>query len=483
MSKSSKKRFNLKGILQFIYFYIVPIIGIILFIIIITPLQGIISAINPNLLDVSDLIAILIFMFSVFLPLFIYYMNEFNKNQTLNSSLVMQDDIIPTAFDLLMPKSKVEILIYTSFSIFKDFDKLCEIHKNLNTSKIRVLIKDPDTMMLMNQGKKSDIRDNQVFIAIASLKNRDKELINFRFYRNEPWIRGINVDNKHLFMSNYSVADKNSVLEYTGSKVPWIHLKEEGMKHNLDIINNFSDLFENIWNHCTNYKTIVLDLQGTIFEEGTYNDAFKELPIKYINFKCDGNLQKSKEKIKTYNGYLALGTYSSTGALIKTLIKSSASDSSELEDYIKWKNENLSIDDYPLEEKLELKQALESISNTYKLVLLTNHTKIHTQAILKQLKLENCFNDSNIICIDDCYLIKPDPQLVYYLTEQKNIDIPNSIFIGDRKEIDLDYLRKQALGLIELKNVEKLPTLLKSLECSYAYTKNHFQDTQVIYHK
>lgn len=402
------------------------------------------------------------------------------QNQT-KEYMISQEEIIPHAFSKLRRNdSQVDILIYTSYSIFHQFDHLIQTYPQLGKAKIRILLKDPDEKMLINQGSTSPSRMNQLQVALSELALKQKEQsIEVRFYRNEPWVRGINVDHTHLFYSTYGGKEEtfDVDVEYSGSKTPWIELRSDQNKEN-QFISSFTALFDIIWNECTNYKNVILDLQGTIFADATLSSIFQKAPLDYITSEFPSFQDKM---INEYEKLLMEGM-ASTEAVAMAVCKCTRKGYKQaLTDYLLWKESNVDLSAVTLPPMNELIDILNEVSKTYKLYILTNHISTHTEVILKKLDLYDCFATNHIISADMTQLIKPNVRLKEYLRNQHSLNLNETIFIGDRTKVDLDYVKQEAMGLVLLKNPSELGSFLENLTLSYTYAKKQaYQNIEII---
>lgn len=459
------------NIQRFFFKWIFAPASFVLFLLIVTPIG---KSINIQL-EEKILLGLLIFFTTGYGAILLSAFTKSAESKT--SALVPQETAITHAFTKIPKKGcDIRILIYTSYSIFRDFERKLDEYPGLRNSNVRILLRDPDVDALVPQGKYSITRRRQLNTALDSISRYQENHTNIeiRFYSNEPWTRGIQVDSSFLLYSTYAnrkvVREGEQEMEYSGTRTPWLEVNTDlsassnkQTEKGRDFISGFESLFDLVWKQCTRYKYLILDLGGTLFKDPVLNTYLnEELAVQFINEKVSGfDKNKMSQAQEIYAKNLNQGL-ASTASICKA-VEDTSGQPLDLKDYIAWKDSKLQ--EFPIDIKRDdaLRQAIEQISRTYHLYLMTNHTSKFTHLALDKLGLSNHFPEDKCITIDKTLCIKPNPRLRTILNECYDINLRRSVFVGDRHHVDLSYVKDYCLGAILLKDAEALPELLNSL--------------------
>jgi FMN phosphatase YigB (HAD superfamily) len=298
-----------------------------------------------------------------------------------------------------------------------------------------------------------------------SILNRLEPLI--QKYPNEPWVRGVKIGDSDLFYSTYS--DKRAVdkdekeIEYSGSRTPWIHIKQSNAsspKDEMNFIAGFNSLFDLAWSECTKYKSIVFDLDGTLFKDKNLSNYLSdELPVAFIEATLTASVTDAK---KLYFELRGKG-FSGTESIIKAINDSQGDVITTLPQYVEWKNSK--IPDYPLDIKRNpaLISALEAVNENYHLHLITNHTEKFCRLALDKLGIQELFKQNNILTIEKMKHAKPSSELISVISDSFGPEFSKSIYIGDREYVDFSYISNICMATILIEDVSSLPALLQKM--------------------
>jgi FMN phosphatase YigB (HAD superfamily) len=414
------------------------------------------------------------------------------KQEEMNLTFVDQNNARDLAFKKI-PKngSDIKILIYTSYSIFSNLEATFSNYPNLANSRIQILAKDPDIHILVPKGTYSITRRRQLNTALDSI-HRHKEKnnnIEIRFYANAPWVRGIKIDENFMIYSTYT--DKSKIgkeveVEYSGTCTPWIAIDNNRLSNPLStsklsslFIERFNNLYNLIWSHCTKYKNLIIDLQGTIYDNKKIDKFFiDQLPNEYIQYIIKkNNLEHNSEDIKNKYQALVNNGLSGTQSILNSL-NGYSKNTILLTDYLTWKDSKLDNYSFDIDKNQELCDALTLAKERFNLFVLTNHTAKFTKLLLSSLGVLDCFDEENLITIDKTLIPKPSDKLRTSLVEKYNINLKKSIFIGDRIKVDLSYIKDYSLAAIHLKDYKFLPTLLTDLQYPVEWIKEQSLNEQ-----
>lgn len=454
---------------------IIPIISLIVFFYVTTPIADLLKLpkVDHNDTLISALISALILVLSLYCSLILSNLDKINSRAE-KTTYVSQEKVIEHSFSKLMKKdTNIDILIYTSYSIFNEFEKLLKRYPLLSNSKMRLLLRDPDVKLLANDGMISDIRLGQLKTALLEMEESMKKYkIDVRFYKNEPWVRGIKINNSHLLYSTYGIKDNG---EYSGSSTPWIEISSDKLDNTneREFIDSFTSLYDIIWNNCTKYKNLILDLQGTLFYNDEIDEMFKQAPDRYFEYIDKGG--KGEKYKESYSKLIKdAESIASTDAVVQVIekINKRADKDKILKEYIEWKDSNIIVDNINIQIDEELIKSINKINSTYNIYILTNHTRKHSIDILKKIGLLDFIDEQKIISINETNLVKPNSKILDYLRKDMEIRINDSIFIGDRCGIDLDYVRSEALGIVKVMQPKELSKFINNLYFSYNWAKS-----------
>lgn len=369
---------------------------------------------------------------------------------------------------------EVNIIIYTSYTIFSKWDELRLKYPEVEKAKIRMLLKDPDVEGQLRP-EYVDMRWDQLNLALNKIEGYMKSVdIEIRYYKNEPWIRGIEVGKKYLWLSHYTnrkeaMPDTQDV-EYSSVDTPWIFIDKTKSLKGIDTrnIDRFHSFFEMVWGNCTKYKNLIIDLDGTLFFKEEFNNFFnEEIPRRFIKEYAEG--KDVENEFQTLKNEINRTGVSFTETLVK-YAKDNYDDSFELNEYINWKDNQCSDLDETIYPEVNdvLKKHLSDASRTYRLVLLTNHTSKIANIVLRKMQLSELFG-KNIVTIDDTKLVKPAEGILFYLMDDLGLDLKLSVFIGDRQHVDLFDSFKSSLARVYVKSPKELIQFLEDLKFPIKY--------------
>ena len=386
--------------------------------------------------------------------------------------LVEQPEALSTALGYLSDNHKnIDILIYTSYSLFSDFPRHVADFPKLQTARIRLLLHDPDLGRRL-----SSERLGQLNTAIASVR-RHQELgynIDIRFHLNEPWVRGISVDDIALVYGTYSDKRRtegalpNEGPEYSGSRTPWLVLDPGAAAGDprtssqvRSFIESYKGLFGMIWEECTKYKYLVLDLDGTLFDDPQLASQFESMATDFLRMKMSPVSDESRDAaLEIFADYVKKGT-SATEAVLKALKE--CGNRTPLDEYLQFKDsrmETLALSN--LKRDKELRASLLRAQETNFLYMLTNHTSAFAEVALEKLGVADLFPKERVITISDMDCAKPSPQALQTLRD-RGVELGRAIFIGDRQSVDLDYAEAEALATVLVSSPAQTRHILNQL--------------------
>ncbi len=479
------------AVVDFSFMWLYPWAGFFLLLLVTTPIGQAIGVEPPT----NVLISLLVF-FVVTVGSRLLEKNHLSSRDG-SLSFVHQENAIRTSLEKVPVKgTDVRILIYTSFSIFKEFEQSVKTYSGLSNSKLKVLLRDPDLPLLVPSGQYSAIRRSQINTAIDSIFKhaQNNNNVEIRFYKNEPWVRGILVGESYLLYSTYAnrkaVVEDETDIEYSGLRVPWIevnskpqHASPESAQDARGFISGFRSLFDLVWENCTKNKNLIIDLDGTMFKDDSLAKHLSvQLPGEYIK-KIVPNRDSSKSaSVLAYYEQSVKKGLSSMESLLNA-VNSVTGNSVSLLDYLKWKDSQLDAKRIKIERDFRLSRALSVASATFNLYVLTNHTTKFTKIALDKLGVADLFDPERIITSDKLGYVKPSPHIKTKLQDQYGIDLRSSIFIGDREYVDLSYVQDVALGCILISSPSVLPEILPKLVYPFEWFENYsrvYKDYKVI---
>lgn len=464
---------------NFFFRRVFPILGVAFLLAVTTPLEKLI----PWQLDVELQLSLLIFFSVAYGSKLLHATLSKGEKELLSFS--SQESAIENALSLIPKKgTNVDILIFTSFSLFSNLENLIKKFPQLGESYVRILIRDPDTNGYPCDTRLTKTRQRQLSTVLDSLVNNSSNSQNFdiRFYANEPWVRGIKIGNDDLIFSTYSNKSEFSKNEigdgYSGSSTPWIQITSivpnilpKEMEPAEQFLSSFDSLFNLIWEKCNSSRALILDLDGTLYKDDNANEYFyNKVPSIYFEYLIKEGNAKEQDFQKFLHGYNKYREDKCSGTVS---IVNSAQDlygnDVDLSLYLDWKDNNSLQHAECIAENKELADSIAIASNYYSVFILTNHTRKFTIKALDMLGLSSVINESNVITANDLGCIKPDPDILAILVQDYNIDLQSAVFVGDRDEIDFGYNKGIAQGTVLVKDTDKLPVFLKDCWLPYSW--------------
>lgn len=393
---------------------------------------------------------------------------------------VLRDDAVHHFLKHVGRKDEVNIIIYTGYTIFSKWDELRLKYPNVEKAQIRMLVKDPDVEGQLRP-EYIDMRWGQLNLALTKIEDYMKDAnIEIRYYKNEPWFRGIEVGKKYLWLSHYTnrkeAMPDTTDIEYSSVDTPWIFINKTKSLKGIDTrnVDRFHSFFEMVWGHCTKYKNLILDLDGTLFQSDSLNRYFnEEVPKQFIREVSELSEEKVAFEFNQYEAMLSSEKISSTECLLR-FVKERYDEEIQLQEYSGWKRrQDSALSDSLLPNANErLNTLLRKVSEVYRLILLTNHTSAFSKRVLEKLGISDLFGE-DVITFDKTELIKPDPKILFYLMDELGLDLKLSIFVGDRPHVDLFQFFKSSLARVHVKGPEDLIEFLGDLKFPLKYLKRY----------
>jgi len=141
-----------------------------------------------------------------------------------------------------------------------------------------------------------------------------------------------------------------------------------------------------------------------------------------------------------------------------------------MEEIISWREELLEPRLF-LQEDKKLKAALEKLSNSYILGVVTNNPVLVARKTLAALGVEACF--PFVIGLDTCMTAKPHKLPFIKFSESSLCPPETCVSIGDRYDIDLDLPLQMGMGGILVSGVEDVYCLPELLHKTTYMDGNH----------
>lgn len=212
-------------------------------------------------------------------------------------------------------------------------------------------------------------------------------------------------------------------------------------------------------------------MDGTLFRSNDL-DTYLRKNIPRLFFKeYYTHLKREKlieEAWQSYNIHLGTKKSSTESILLAT---KDTNCPITLKKYLEWKDSK--IHQYPIDigKSEELIDSIKRAQKTYNLFILTNHTSKFTEIALRKLGIESFFDSTHTLTLDKTLFIKPDNRILFSLIDTHGINISESIFIGDRFEVDLAYVDGKCIGSILINNPDKIPETLDHLKFPFCWLK------------
>jgi putative hydrolase of the HAD superfamily len=195
-------------------------------------------------------------------------------------------------------------------------------------------------------------------------------------------------------------------------------------------------------------RAIVFDLDGTLYCDDTLGEQVHRSACRYIAELTGTSGQQAESALQE-----ARSCQSGSGGTLSRAVVSLGGNLKEL-------HRRFNLDVHP-EEVLQpdprVRQLLESLAARFELHVYTNNNQALSGRIMAQLGLEGCFQ--RVFTIEDSWRPKPDLVVLQGILDTIGKKPGETLFVGDRYEVDLQLPATLGCAVLETRTVEELLTL------------------------
>ncbi|MCL2760295.1 MAG: HAD family hydrolase [Desulfuromonadales bacterium] len=198
-------------------------------------------------------------------------------------------------------------------------------------------------------------------------------------------------------------------------------------------------------------KGIVFDLDGTLYSNSEFASEIHHAAVRSIANQLDMPLHKAELKLQETKRLLAEQTGREA-----TLSDACADIGADLHAMHKTIARETNPDIY-LKEDNNVINLLKRLSEDYSLYIYTNNNRQLSKKIINTLKIAPYFK--KIFTIEDYWRSKPDWQALETIFDEIGILPEESIFVGDRFDVDLRLPAEMGCYVFLTKSIDELLTL------------------------
>ncbi len=202
-------------------------------------------------------------------------------------------------------------------------------------------------------------------------------------------------------------------------------------------------------------KTILFDLDGTLYSSAEVRDKFAEAAYhalaKLKNIPVDDAknlIEDTREKLRAKHGFPVPYTL--------TLVRFGMSVET-------WHKENIAFfdpRDY-LSANGDLKEMLHGLKKRFRLAILTNNNEVQAKRILEALNVQDVFD--RVFTYNSFRTLKPNPEFFKEAAKAMGVKPNECLVVGDRYGVDLIPAQDLGMKIYEVKGPEDIKKLITAL--------------------
>ncbi|WP_162605106.1 HAD family hydrolase [Geomonas oryzae] len=197
----------------------------------------------------------------------------------------------------------------------------------------------------------------------------------------------------------------------------------------------------------TTLKAIVFDLDGTLYQEERLGEQVNQSAINYVAdlkglpFKEAEKLLQQSRSLDCEGGTLSRAVVA-IGGTLKELHRRFAADCTP---------ETL------LKPDPRVQELLRALGQRYRLHLYTNNNRDLSGRIMERIGITGLMD--RVFTIEDYWIPKPDRTIITDILSQIGCLPSETLFVGDRYEVDLAVPKTLGCAVLETRTTEELLTL------------------------
>ncbi|MDR0503674.1 MAG: HAD family hydrolase [Treponema sp.] len=197
---------------------------------------------------------------------------------------------------------------------------------------------------------------------------------------------------------------------------------------------------------------LLFDMDGTLYSHEEYLQSQTDLPIKRLAMLKGKSFEQMSAEISEYRKNWS----ASNNGKALSLANAFTAFGITIEENIKWRNELCQPEKF-LKPDLRLRSALEKLSVSHTLLLVTNNPVSVAHRTLLCLEVQDIFK--NIIGLDTCGVSKPNKVIFDYLSRFYRVSADRGVSIGDRYDIDIAPALEFGMGGILVEKIDDIYAL------------------------
>lgn len=199
-------------------------------------------------------------------------------------------------------------------------------------------------------------------------------------------------------------------------------------------------------------KAIVFDLDGTLYQDDRLGAQVSHSAVRYVAelkgvSEAEAEALIEKQRRENRDGGTLSRAVVALGGNLKEMHLRFARDV---------RPEGLLIVDE------RVPALLRSLASRYRLILYTNNNRDLSARIMERIGVTGIMHE--VITIEDFWLPKPDLKVIAAILEKAGVNPEETLFVGDRYEVDLAAPESIGCRIFETRTVDELLTLSKLLD-------------------
>ena len=210
------------------------------------------------------------------------------------------------------------------------------------------------------------------------------------------------------------------------------------------------------YNLPSNPKTLIFDIDSTLYTNAAY--AFEQVDCQVRQFARDRGItaDEARKMVSDYRRKFAAANNGKKISLGNTLLAFGIPIAQSVE----WRKTLMEPADF-LERDEKLRTTLETLSQKFKLICVTNNPVFTARKTLDAIGISEFFPE--IVGLDTCLKSKPAVEPFMKACEITQTQPQNCIAIGDRYDMDISLPLELGMGGILVNGVEDVYTLPSAL--------------------
>jgi len=205
-----------------------------------------------------------------------------------------------------------------------------------------------------------------------------------------------------------------------------------------------------------NLKCIIFDMDGTLYTSPEYVASQDDAQIRqYAKVKGLDPEETIKEFVEFRKNWAQI--HGKKISLANTFVEHGV----PIETVFEWRNQLANPEDF-IKPDEKLKESLVELQKKYRLIVVTNNSRIAAQKTLYALGIDQILTD--IISLDVSLVSKPHTRPFSLAIEKAGVLPEETLSIGDRYDIDIALPLEMGMGGIEVDGAQDLYNLNQILK-------------------